>query len=181
MITWCFILHHVYLPCILLKWRRKWQPTPVFLPGESHGQWSLAGYSPWAHKSQTYQLNQPTNHPLKYGPNLGAALVIFTLTTLRAISWIRASCCDLVTSCLSISLSSVTRMHLFCSVHLYLFECPRLPAGDGDAEEGGPVSSTARVVGWPLERAPLSRLSTLLAPSESTTWDAVCETYAVIL
>ena len=26
------------------------QPTPVFLPGESHGQRSLAGYSPWAHK-----------------------------------------------------------------------------------------------------------------------------------
>ena len=31
-------------------WRRKWQPTPVFLPGESHGQRSLAGYSPWGHK-----------------------------------------------------------------------------------------------------------------------------------
>ena len=28
--------------------RKKWQPTPVFLPGESHGQRSLAGYSPWA-------------------------------------------------------------------------------------------------------------------------------------
>ena len=27
-------------------WRRKWQPTPIFLPGESHGQRSLAGYSP---------------------------------------------------------------------------------------------------------------------------------------
>ena len=27
-----------------------WQPTPVFLPGESHGQRSLAGYSPWGHK-----------------------------------------------------------------------------------------------------------------------------------
>ena len=27
-------------------WRRKWQPVPVFLPGESHGQRSLAGYSP---------------------------------------------------------------------------------------------------------------------------------------
>ena len=26
---------------------RKWQPTPVFLPGESRGQGSLAGYSPW--------------------------------------------------------------------------------------------------------------------------------------
>ena len=30
--------------------RRKWQPTPVFLPGESHGQRSLVGYSPWCQK-----------------------------------------------------------------------------------------------------------------------------------
>ena len=30
-------------------WRRKWQPTPVFLPGESHGQRSLVDYSPWGH------------------------------------------------------------------------------------------------------------------------------------
>ena len=29
-----------------IHWRRKWQPSPVFLPGESHGQRSLAGYSP---------------------------------------------------------------------------------------------------------------------------------------
>ena len=34
-------------------WRRKWQPTPVFLPGKSHGQRSLAGYSPWGHKCRT--------------------------------------------------------------------------------------------------------------------------------
>ena len=31
-------------------WRRKWQPTPVFLPGEFHGQSSLAGYNPWDYK-----------------------------------------------------------------------------------------------------------------------------------
>ena len=30
--------------------RQAWQPTPVFLSGESHGQRSLAGYSPWGHK-----------------------------------------------------------------------------------------------------------------------------------
>ena len=30
--------------------RRAWQPTPVFLPGKSHGQKNLAGYSPWGHK-----------------------------------------------------------------------------------------------------------------------------------
>ena len=29
-----------------IPWRRAWQPTPVFLPGESHGQRRLAGYSP---------------------------------------------------------------------------------------------------------------------------------------
>ena len=33
-----------------IPWRRKWQPIPVFLPGESHGQRSLVGYSPWGHK-----------------------------------------------------------------------------------------------------------------------------------
>ena len=32
-------------------WRRKWQSTPVFLPGKSHGRRSLAGYSPWGRKS----------------------------------------------------------------------------------------------------------------------------------
>ena len=35
------------------RWRRKWQPTPVFLPGESHGWRSLVGYSPRVAKSQT--------------------------------------------------------------------------------------------------------------------------------
>ena len=29
-----------------IPWGRKWQPTPVFLPGKSHGQRSLEGYSP---------------------------------------------------------------------------------------------------------------------------------------
>ena len=31
-----------------IPWRRKWQPSPVFLPGESHGQRNLEGYSPWS-------------------------------------------------------------------------------------------------------------------------------------
>ena len=33
-----------------IPWSRKWKPTLVFLPGESHGQRSLSGYSPWDHK-----------------------------------------------------------------------------------------------------------------------------------
>ena len=33
-----------------IPWRRAQKPTPLFLPGESHGQRSLAGYSPWGPK-----------------------------------------------------------------------------------------------------------------------------------
>ena len=36
-----------------IPWSRKWQPTPVFLPGKSHGHRNLAGYSSWVTKSQT--------------------------------------------------------------------------------------------------------------------------------
>ena len=32
-----------------MSWRRKWPPTPVFMPGESHRQRRLVGYGPWGH------------------------------------------------------------------------------------------------------------------------------------
>ena len=45
-------------------WRRKWQPTPVLLPGKSHGQRSLIGYSPWDYKESdtTEQLHFISRH-----------------------------------------------------------------------------------------------------------------------
>ena len=44
-----------------IPWKRAWQPTPVFLSGESHGRKSLAGYSPWCHKeSDTTEWLQAT-------------------------------------------------------------------------------------------------------------------------
>ena len=40
-----------------IPWRRKWQPTPVFLPRKSHGQRSLEDYnSPWGHKRVGHDL-----------------------------------------------------------------------------------------------------------------------------
>ena len=33
-----------------IPWSRKWQPTPVVLPGKFHEQKSLTGYSPWGHR-----------------------------------------------------------------------------------------------------------------------------------
>ena len=46
-----------------ISWRRKWQPTPVFLPGESCGQRSLVGYSSWGHRdlNLTEQLSSSSN------------------------------------------------------------------------------------------------------------------------
>ena len=41
---WCLSSSYLNKCLLCFFWRRKWQPTPVFLPGESHGQRSLAGY-----------------------------------------------------------------------------------------------------------------------------------------
>ena len=43
-------------------WRRKWQPTPVFLPGESQGQRSLVGYSRWGRKQSDTTEQLSTAH-----------------------------------------------------------------------------------------------------------------------
>ena len=64
-----------------IPWRRAWQPTPVFFPGESHGQRSLAGYSPCGHKESdtTKQLSIQTHiHGLSDPEN--AFLIIHTHT-----------------------------------------------------------------------------------------------------
>ena len=45
------IIRHGFNPWVRkIPWRRAWQPTLVFLPGECHGQRILAGYSPWGCK-----------------------------------------------------------------------------------------------------------------------------------
>ena len=46
-----------------IPWRREWQPTPVFLPGEFCGQRSLVGYSPWGPK-ESGTTEQPTHNTL---------------------------------------------------------------------------------------------------------------------
>ena len=55
-----------------IPWRRKWQPTPVSLPGKPRGQRSLVGYIPWSHKSQT-RLSRHTWMKLLYNVVLVSA------------------------------------------------------------------------------------------------------------
>ena len=45
-----YYIYVVFICHCLKHWRRNWQPTPVLLPGKSHGQRSLVGYSPWGRK-----------------------------------------------------------------------------------------------------------------------------------
>ena len=55
--------------CISLMtydWRRKWQPTPVFLPGESHGLRSLAGCSPWGRKESDTTERQAVTYDIDH-------------------------------------------------------------------------------------------------------------------
>ena len=51
-----------------MPWSRKWQPTPVFLPGKFHGQRNLAGYRPWGRKESdmTEQLGTHTQISMIY-------------------------------------------------------------------------------------------------------------------
>ena len=52
---------HKFNPQVrMIPWRRAWQPTPVFLPGESHGQRILAGYSPLGCKES--DMTEATEH-----------------------------------------------------------------------------------------------------------------------
>ena len=75
-----------------IPWRRKWQPTPVFLPGKSHGQRSLVGYSPRSRKeSDTTEQLHFTSLLIVYQlqgtivalPTLLAKLIIARLTIRR--------------------------------------------------------------------------------------------------
>ena len=55
----------IFNPCVMkIPWRRKWQPTPGFLPGASHGQRSLADYRLWCCKESgmTEQLTHTHTH-----------------------------------------------------------------------------------------------------------------------
>ena len=49
-----------------ISWSRKWQPVPIFLPGKSHGQRSLAAYIPWGHKESDTTEQLSTSEPSIY-------------------------------------------------------------------------------------------------------------------
>ena len=75
-----------------IPWRRKWQSTPVFLPGKSHGQSSIAGCSPWCCKESdtTEQLN---NNILSVHQGLGSVYQVVSGTYIYSPSLLQFGCC----------------------------------------------------------------------------------------
>ena len=85
-----------------IPWRRKWQPTLIFLPGESHGQRSLVGHSPKVHKESDRtegtehactHMSNSTCDPKDYSPpgSSGHGILQARILEWVAISFSRAS------------------------------------------------------------------------------------------
>ena len=84
-----------------IPWRRAWQPTPVFLPGESHGQRSLADYSPQGHCKDS-DMTEATQHTYT---THSLSLIVRTLkedTHLKYVIWNK------------VSLKTKTKFQTFC-------------------------------------------------------------------
>ena len=60
-----------------MPWRKKWQPTPLFLPGESHRQRSLAGPSLWGCKELDTTLNWALTHTQNVNKSYNSGVYIF--------------------------------------------------------------------------------------------------------
>ena len=76
---WGFISGLYFYASTKLFWRRKWQPTPIFLPGEFHGQRKLTGYSPWGCKES--DTTEWLTHTILF--------------------WLLCCCCSVAQSCLT--------------------------------------------------------------------------------
>ena len=65
-----------------ITWRRQWQPTPVFLPGEFQGQRSLAGYSPWGgtESEVTERLTHTQTHTHTHTPEREKSVLLSSFT-----------------------------------------------------------------------------------------------------
>ena len=83
----CQCRRHRFNPWVgRIPWRRKWQLTPVFLPGKSHGQRNQASYNPWCHEG--LDMSEPLS-------------MHAWITNIYTNTWYICCCCCCVTSVVS--------------------------------------------------------------------------------
>ena len=76
-----------------IPWGRKWQPTPVLFLGESNGQRSLVGYSPWGHKESVTTATKPPTPPhwqrtVLDGTNMADSLMVTYIPQQISVCWL---------------------------------------------------------------------------------------------
>ena len=71
------ILSRIFTPIFIGPWRRKWQPSPVFLPGESHGQRRLMGYTVHSITKSRTRLKQLSMHTHTHSSGILACMFLF--------------------------------------------------------------------------------------------------------
>ena len=96
---------------------RKWQPTPVFLPGEFHRQRSLAGYSPWSHKESdmTEQLTHTYTMHMHFSSLLGLKPHVFLFHWPKQVT-----CLDPEQICWELPKGMDSRWEIFIIFIIYL-------------------------------------------------------------
>ena len=108
-----------------IPWRRKWQPLPVLLPEEFHGQRSLAGYSPWGRKESdtTEQLHFFTSSD-NYS-DLPKSIIFFLFTSKKYMckKLCEAYMSKLVLPHLKIKIEQVGKMIKYNVYYKYFYAC----------------------------------------------------------
>ena len=103
-----------------IPWSRKWKPTPIFLPGKSHGQKSLAGYNPWSHKSDMTEW--PNNNTKSTEPNASAYVTFFLLNV--TVVDLHGICKMIVLAVLKIKIKYICNSpHMARHMYLNMFMC----------------------------------------------------------
>ena len=115
-----------------IPWRRKWLPTPAFFPGESHGQRSLASYSPWGRQELDTTERLSTHiHTQEIGSSIAASeastgLVVGSPLNLMALRE-QAPLCMESSQCFSTRCLTSNETLLFFLQHYYLLLQHRKP------------------------------------------------------
>ena len=144
--------------CPMNEWRRQWQPTPILLPGKSHGWRSLVGYGPWGSEESdmTEQLHfhfalpcigEGNGNPLQYSwlenprdRGVWWAAVIGVTQSQTRMTWLSSSSNEQVTSVPNLTekteQSTITFQHSKYHQRGY-------PKGSGGGWGGGWVSNPA--------------------------------------
>ena len=94
-----------------ILWKRKWHPTPVLLPGKSHGPRNLAGYSPWGHK----ELDSVEHNTAAYAPKIH---VIYCVAVCALLHWSGTKVA------VSLRYACVVYIHWAC-VFIYTLRCTK--------------------------------------------------------